>query len=155
MKSKVLEYGGYAIHLVTISVFIALIVASQFTEGLKSYPYPGWILLVLGIILVLLSVITLRGEKTSKIITHGVFSLVRHPMYLGFMLLFLSMVCFIPHWVMITLCPINLLILYYFMVEGDQMNLEKFGEKYRRYMRTVPQVNILAGMVNWWKNRKR
>jgi len=39
-------------------------------------------------------------------------------------------------------------------VEEEKMNVEKFGEAYRDYMRRVPRINLLAGIAKSMRERK-
>jgi protein-S-isoprenylcysteine O-methyltransferase Ste14 len=85
-------------------------------------------------------------NKSGKLIKTGVYSLIRHPMYLGGMFLLFAMVCFLPHWIMVLLVSINLIVIYRFMLDGDRQNIEKFGEEYHIYKEQVPRMNLIVGI---------
>ncbi|MEJ2560660.1 MAG: hypothetical protein P8186_31445, partial [Anaerolineae bacterium] len=72
---------------------------------------------------------------------------VRHPMYLGAMLLFLSWIFFLPHWTIVLISAVNIAIVYGFILQGERQNIARFGDTYRRYMETVPRINLLAGLI--------
>jgi protein-S-isoprenylcysteine O-methyltransferase Ste14 len=68
-------------------------------------------------------------------------------MYLGAMLLFLSWIFFVPHWIIVLISSVNIAIVYGFILQGERQNITRFGDTYRRYMESVPRINLLAGLV--------
>jgi protein-S-isoprenylcysteine O-methyltransferase Ste14 len=74
----------------------------------------------------------------GQLVTTGIYGYVRHPQYLGFLLLTLGMNIL---WVTIStflLWPI-LAVLYYRLAKKEDKELEaRFGEEYRNYKRAVP-----------------
>jgi len=40
----------------------------------------------------------------------------------------------------------NIIVVYWFILQGEQQNIAKFGNAYRRYMETVPRINLLKGI---------
>jgi protein-S-isoprenylcysteine O-methyltransferase Ste14 len=79
-------------------------------------------------------------RSRGQLVTTGIYEDVRHPQYLGFMLLTLGMNIL---WITIStllLWPI-LDILYYRLAKKEDKELEKrFGEEYRKYERKVPML---------------
>ena len=86
---------------------------------------------------------------TKKIVTTGIYSIVRHPQYSSFMLwAFGSM--FIFHDFIIVLLGIPIIILTYFdMIQEDKRNIKKFGESYKNYIKKVPRANFLWGLIRY------
>ena len=113
-------------------------------EGLLAF---GFFLLALGGLLVVLSILTLARQGTGRLIDHGLYGLVRHPMYLGGLLLFLSHPCFSQHWLVLLSTAIALACCHALIKSADQRNLEKFGPAYQRYMRRVPGINLFSGLL--------
>jgi len=107
----------------------------------------GWGLLGLGLLFVILSIVTLRRKGTSGVIDTGIYSLLRHPMYGGGIILFLSHPFCIQHWFIVTSSLIGIICIYVIIHIGDQRNCEKFGEEYKRYMQVVPQINFFRGII--------
>jgi protein-S-isoprenylcysteine O-methyltransferase Ste14 len=106
----------------------------------------GAILIVVGISLAVLarrefarySQPTDPGRPTSKIISTGVFSISRNPLYLGgiFMLAGISLALNL-HWVLILLIP-SMVACHYILIAPEERYLAvKFGEQYRMYTATV------------------
>ena len=48
--------------------------------------YIGLAFFIIGVCLVILSHVKIRGQETDKLITAGIYSKIRHPMYLGFII---------------------------------------------------------------------
>ena len=78
------------------------------------------------------------GFPTGKIITTGVFSVSRNPLYLGgiFTLAGISLVFNLP-WVLILLIPSIVTCHYILIVPEESYLLARFGEQYQAYARTV------------------
>ncbi len=149
MTGKTKEYAAYILHILTFIAYFFLLFVLDIPQNLNFLQYIGIVFFILGIALLILSLRSLLRNKSGDLITTGVFSLVRHPMYLGGMVLFLAMGCFLPHWIMVLLVSINLILIYRFMLDGDRSNVDKFGEEYQMYMERVPRMNLVAGIVNW------
>jgi len=78
------------------------------------------------------------GLPTGKIISTGVFSISRNPLYLGgvFILAGISLVFNLP-WVLILLIP-SMVACHYILITPEESYLAaKFGEQYRMYTATV------------------
>lgn len=78
------------------------------------------------------------GLPTSKIISTGVFSISRNPLYLGgvFILAGISLAFNLP-WVLILLIP-SMIACHYILIAPEENYLAaKFGENYRIYIATV------------------
>ncbi len=115
----------------------------------------GYILLGFGGLLFVLSVVTLRRQGTGNVIDNGIYGIVRHPMYLGGMLMFFSHVFFCQNW-MVLISTIAAIICCYLLIHSaDQRNIEKFGDEYKYYMQKVPRMNLLLGTLQMAQRRKR
>jgi protein-S-isoprenylcysteine O-methyltransferase Ste14 len=78
------------------------------------------------------------GLPTSKIISTGVFSISRNPLYLGgvFVLAGISLAFTLP-WALILLIP-SLVVCHYILIAPEEKYLTaRFGEQYRMYTATV------------------
>jgi protein-S-isoprenylcysteine O-methyltransferase Ste14 len=146
MKQKTKETMGYILNGLSIALFFYLAFTLDVPDSLRPLSYIGWILLGFGMGLVVLSTIALVSNQGESLIERGIYGLVRHPMYLGAMLCFLSFFFFLPHWLIFVISSLNIAVVYAFILQGDQQNITKFGDAYRRYMETVPRINLLAGI---------
>jgi len=99
-----------------------------------------------------------KGEsETVILVKEGPYSIVRHGAVLSFSGFFtLLTVILSPH------VPFNIISVignilfflscYYSCVEGDTLNMLKWGDEYRQYMKEVPRVNFVLGL---WRRAKR
>jgi protein-S-isoprenylcysteine O-methyltransferase Ste14 len=79
--------------------------------------------------------ISLEIRKDHRLVTTGVYQLIRHPMYSSFFLLGLAQILLLPNWFAGGAGLLAIGTLYGFRVrQEEQMMLERFGGDYRRYM---------------------
>jgi protein-S-isoprenylcysteine O-methyltransferase Ste14 len=87
----------------------------------------------------------IEGIENTGLVTSGVYGLVRHPMYLAGILVFL----FEPVVTVNSLSlrvPATLYFLFGAFIEERRFRND-FGDSYAAYQREVPRLNIIAGMV--------
>ncbi|KON27704.1 hypothetical protein AC481_04080 [miscellaneous Crenarchaeota group archaeon SMTZ-80] len=115
----------------------------------------GWIMLIIGMIFVILSIITLRRKGINRIVDSGIYGIVRHPMYIGGMVLFLSHIFFFQHWIIAVNTIVAIFCTYLSIRLGDQRNIEKFGDDYKHYMQKVPRMNFFVGIMRLLQYRNK
>jgi protein-S-isoprenylcysteine O-methyltransferase Ste14 len=147
MKQETIEILGYAVNGLSLALFFYLASALDVFYVSPAIKYLAWILLGFGLVLIVLSIATLVGHREAGLIEWGIYGIVRHPMYLGAMMLFLSWIFFVPHWIVVLVSLVNIVIVYGFILQGERQNIAKFGDPYRRYMETVPRINLLTGLI--------
>jgi protein-S-isoprenylcysteine O-methyltransferase Ste14 len=89
--------------------------------------------------------VTLEIRARHRLITHGIYARLRHPMYAAFWLWALSQALLLPNWIAGFSGLIGFGTLFFCRVgHEERMMLETFGEEYRAYMgrswRVVPGV---------------
>jgi len=90
---------------------------------------------------------------TTVFVDSGVYSIVRHPQFLAGILLSLAMIFIAQHWsVLISGCLV-ISILYKDMINADQAGIEKFGNEYKDYIKRVPRMNFLIGLIGVIKDQ--
>ena len=107
----------------------------------------GYVTLGIGVLLFILSMITLRRKGIRQLIDSGIYGIVRHPMYLGGMIMFISHVFFGQNWIVLLSTVVGIACCYLLMLSGDQRNIQKFGEDYVQYMKRVPRMNFVSGLA--------
>lgn len=113
----------------------------------------GWGVMVVGAMLVGLSLVTLRRRGTEALVRSGVYGVVRHPMYVGGMVMFLAHALLGQHWA-IAVGAAAAIGCSYMLVRSEDLRLtERFGDRYTEYMRAVPGLNFLAGMARAARRR--
>jgi len=78
------------------------------------------------------------AQRAHKLATTGIYAKVRHPQYVGFILVMLG---FLLQWpTLLTLAMFPVLVVMYFRLAWteEKTALAEFGESYRDYMRRVP-----------------
>ncbi len=80
--------------------------------------------------------VTLQMRENHGLITSGVYSMVRHPMYSSMFLLGISQLLFLPNWIAGPAYLLGFGVLYIFRVRAEErMMLDQFGTEYAQYMR--------------------
>ena len=131
-----------------VAIALQLAVHLSFPRGsfTPAFILTGIILIILGIAIIILarqeftqhSQPTAPGRPTSKVVTTGIFSISRNPIYLGIVcfLVGISLAFNLP-WVLILLLP-ALIVCHYILIAPEERYLTaKFGEEYFRYTATV------------------
>jgi protein-S-isoprenylcysteine O-methyltransferase Ste14 len=146
MGTRSSDVVGYVVNGLSIPLLFYLMSALDGPPSLSFLQWLGWVALAIGVMLVVLSITALARNRQGGLVQHGVFGLVRHPMYLGAMLLFSSFVFFCPHWLVLVVSSTNIAIVYRFVLQGERQNAAKFGAAYSAYQSSVPRVNLLSGV---------
>ncbi len=112
-----------------------------------------WILIVIGLVLVFLGVgviIAARrefsrhdqptdpGKPTTRIVSSGVFSISRNPLYLGVVILILGLSLILNSWWVFVLLVIEIFLCHIILIFPEERYLARtFGEEYLAYKRAV------------------
>ena len=79
--------------------------------------------------------ISLQIRNEHRIVTTGIYRLIRHPMYSSFFLLAIAQLMLLPNWFAGATGLIGIGLLYAFRVrQEERMMVERFGAEYRDYM---------------------
>lgn len=79
-----------------------------------------------------------RIHKSKGLITDGIYARVRHPQYLGIILITLAFLIQWPTLLTLAMWPI-LIVMYYRLAKREEREMEaKFAEEYREYKHRVP-----------------
>jgi len=100
----------------------------------------GVVLLVLSCILARkgLSIVFSEKRETPCVIRKSVFNIVRHPIYLSEILLYLGFIMLNISLAAIFVWIIAILFLHYISLYEERLLLARFGEEYERYIQEVP-----------------
>ena len=79
-------------------------------------------------------------RKELKVIKTDVFAMIRHPMYFGSILLYLSFVILSLSIVALVIFVIVVIFYYYLCCYEEQLLLAKLGDEYKNYMKNVPML---------------
>jgi protein-S-isoprenylcysteine O-methyltransferase Ste14 len=153
VKHSTKETSGYVVNGLSFVLFFFLVSIIDVPGVLPLIIYLAWVLFGFGLVLIGLSIAALVSHREAGLIEWGVYGIVRHPMYLGAMVLFLSWIFFLPHWIIVLISSVNIAIVYWFILQGERQNTIKFGDTYRRYIENVPRINLLAGLIRRLQRR--
>ncbi len=85
-----------------------------------------------------LSIVFGEERKTPGVIKKGMFSVVRHPVYLSEILLYLGLLILSISLAAVIVWVIAIAFLHYISRYEERLLLSRFGEEYEQYMREVP-----------------
>ena len=88
-------------------------------------------------------------------VERGPYAIVRHPQYLGYILLVLGIVLLSQHPLTVLLGVIAVGSLYVYTVLEERHCERRIGADYRAYLRRVPRFNFLLGLVRLIVRRRR
>ncbi len=134
--------------------------------GLMVFVYFGWFVGLAGLVLFILGSYELQkmgksaeGKSfllTTVLVDGGIYAVIRHPEYLGSMLLVFGSILISQNWFMLVLGFLLLLWFFvYVLPEEDKHLIEKFGDDYKHYMQKVPRVNLLLGVIRLLQKKSR
>lgn len=157
-KYHCLDYISYLLMIICFPLNPLVLLKVIEPQGNNILSYLGFIFWSVGMIFVIYPVIyfKLKGNvskgksfvKTNKLVTSGLYSIIRHVQYTGGILaIFIATPLLYPHWIFIVLGIPGILLVYLGTKREDKLLIEKFGNDYKKYMDKVPAINILAGII--------
>ncbi|MHA1860413.1 MAG: methyltransferase family protein [Candidatus Asgardarchaeia archaeon] len=154
-------------HVIYIALYCVLMISAFIhynSAGLTELLYVGWATLIFGVVLLSWSSRSRKKEHswndTNKetLVEDGIYAFVRHPEFLGHILIISALVIISQHWINLVIGTILIVLLCFAMIEEEKRNIEKFGDAYRNYMKRVPRINLLIGswrLIHKKRNRER
>lgn len=136
-----------------------LVLTGGLETGFNHIAYTaGWVTWGFGMALVFAPIVVFprRGEveegksfvHTTRLVDNGIYSLVRHPQYLGGILaIFVTTLLWYPHWLFGLLGAMGTITIYVSTKQEEEYLREKFGIDYETYMKRIPRMNILVGII--------
>lgn len=159
--------GDILLWLCSVLMFLPIIMVFIFYNyyHLELLLSVGWIFLAFSIVIIFLSGYEFRKKGAPKgrtvvyttiLVDTGIYSVVRHPQYLGFIMVILALVLMSQHWLSV-ISSITGSILFYIdqVQEEEQGNIRKFGDDYKHYMEKMPRMNVLLGIIKLIRRRTK
>ncbi len=84
---------------------------------------------------------------TTQLVDTGIYSIVRHPQYVTFILWAIAGMLLFQHWIIILLGIPIIPLTYIDLIKADHNAIEKLGDDYKAYMKKVPRANFLLGII--------
>jgi protein-S-isoprenylcysteine O-methyltransferase Ste14 len=127
----------------SIYLLVLLNIRVWFHDPFSLNQIVSWILLILSAYFALAGFFLLKNrgrpsrdfENTTILVKSGVYSLIRHPLYLSLFLLGTGVMIKDPTMPAIILGVINLVSVYFTALAEEKEMIEKFGEPYKGYMK--------------------
>ncbi len=133
--------------IISICLFLNIIFLNLFFLTYKILHIFGYILTGIGAFIYILSAITLhRNKDKESLISNGVYSIIRHPLFLGVIIMFFSHIFLSQNWIIILNTIISIVCLYFICYIEEKENIEKFWKEYEKYIKKVPRFNFLTGI---------
>jgi len=92
---------------------------------------------------------------TTKLVDTGIYSIVRHPQYVTFILWAIAGGLLFQHWIIILLGIPVVPLTYIDLIRADNNAIEKLGDDYKAYMKRVPRANFLLGIIRRIRKSKK
>lgn len=122
----------------------------------------GVILLALAAALIFIPIFQLSkfGNKkdetnymeTTTVVDQGLYGIIRHPQYLGYMLMAIGFAGITQQWVIYLITVVTITFFYIQSVQEERHCTGRFSESYNDYLERVPRFNLFLGI--WRKARK-
>ncbi|MFX0207082.1 MAG: methyltransferase family protein [Candidatus Hodarchaeota archaeon] len=100
---------------------------------------------IISIVLIIslkgVSQVTLKVAEThraEKVITTGVYSIIRHPQYLGALLAHIGISVLLSAWYSLLLTPLLVIYIYLISWKEEKELVKEFGSDYEEYQKQVP-----------------
>jgi len=92
---------------------------------------------------------------TTQVVDTGIYSIVRHPQYVTFMLWAVAGMLLFQHWIVVLLGVPIFPLTYIDLIKADNDAIKTFGDEYRDYMKRVPRANFLLGILRYLRQRRK
>jgi protein-S-isoprenylcysteine O-methyltransferase Ste14 len=119
----------------------------------------GWAVLILGLLMMTFPRYELSkwGDvpdgkswvNTTKVVDTGIYGIVRHPLYVGWLLDIFALMLISQHLNTFLLGVLPFFSVVYYIILEDRNNHEKFGQSYEEYATRVPMMNLILGAVRY------
>jgi len=118
--------------------------------------YMGWIVWAAGMTLIGFAYYYIYIRKAKVLIKYGIYKLIRHPLYMGWILsVFIATIFLYQHWIFIVIGTFGVATLYLISIEEERLNNRQFGNSYKNYMEKVPRMNLVLGFIKILKKSNK
>ena len=92
---------------------------------------------------------------TQAVVDVGLFSIVRHPQYLGYIFLLITFMLLSQRWLPTGFGVLGGLFFYLHILQEEEYCLARFGNEYQSYMQRVPRLNLFIGFYRWLRREDK
>ena len=145
-EHKVGDVGQALLAFLFMAIWITDTPSLKYTTFLNQY-VPVGIRIPIGVVILLISgylaitglfIVFVEKREKSGVIRKGVFRIVRHPIYLSEILLYLGLLILNISLAAAVVWIIAIVFLHHISRYEERLLLARFGEEYEQYMREVP-----------------
>ena len=148
----------------------ASLIAAWVLPGLLS-PYPtlqvlrcvGWGIWMVAAGLIWASILSPRSKEVAQqgedkdcasiTADRDIYAVIRHPRYLGWLLVYVVVMMLTQHWLAVTFAIPGMACVYLISRREDRRLVEKLGPAYEQYMQCVPALNPVTGLTRLLRRR--
>jgi protein-S-isoprenylcysteine O-methyltransferase Ste14 len=87
--------------------------------------------------------------ETNQIVDQGIYKIVRHPQYLGYILLVIGFALLSQNWIITVLALFAISLFYIHTLNEERELTSRFTNDYLDYCQKVPRFNIVVGILKW------
>jgi len=149
-----------------MGLFFTLIVFEKFFKIAGMFPHFDMLWLkIIGYILFIPSILFIFGslfqlkikgkadslgpQGTTRLEYTGVFSIVRHPMWIGFSLWSFALIMCFQSMLSLLVSAVSIILFRLASLKEDDEGIKAFGDNYYGYMKKVPMWNFLQGLSSY------
>jgi protein-S-isoprenylcysteine O-methyltransferase Ste14 len=96
--------------------------------------YAGLLVYLLGMFVEILAMLSFYTTPVDKPVTKGVYCISRHPMYVGEILIYMSISIACLSWIFLLLVIVAVILDSYIVTAEERISLNQYGDAYREYM---------------------
>jgi len=162
MKKQPQLFGWIAGALTIVVMALAVFHGSGELAGLRKIG--AGVLIVAGVF-IFLPFMTLRRHgkplegksymHTTVVVDRGVYAIVRHPQYLGYIMLNLGFMFLLQSPLALSLGVLAIVFFFAHTIQEDRYCAARFGENWRGYSRKTPGLNFPLGIVRLVRKRSK
>ena len=133
-KEKILNITGSSIVLApyAYTIFLPLKLGT-------TWFYAGLLIYLLGMLVVISAMLSFHTTPVDKPVTKGVYSISRHPMYVGHFFINISISIAYLSWIFLLVTIAAVIFEHNMVVSEETACLKRYGDEYREYMKRTPR----------------
>jgi protein-S-isoprenylcysteine O-methyltransferase Ste14 len=126
------------------AVFLPMIVSFVYAIFLPlrlgtAWLYSGVVVYLFGVVFSIVAVLNFATSPKDKVITKGVYSISRNPMYIGLILMQVGLAIICSSWLYLLLTVVLLILLNENLSAEERYCLYRYGDSYREYRNKTPR----------------
>jgi protein-S-isoprenylcysteine O-methyltransferase Ste14 len=99
----------------------------------------GLLIYLLGMLGMILALLSFHNTPVDKPVTKGVYRISRHPMYVGQILIYISISIACLSWIFLLPVIVAAILESYIVTAEERICLNQYGDAYREYMDRIPR----------------